>query len=181
MSRKYKFYNKEGLYFVSFATIHWIDVFIRDEYCQILLENLSFCRREKGMEIYCWCIMPSHMHMIFRDKNNDPGKLLGQFKSYTSKRMREAITDNFKESRRKWITDMMKTAGLKNSNVQGMQFWQQHNHPIELWSAHIIDQKVDYIHKNPVKACFVLEPHYWKYSSAVDYSGGKGLLEIDFV
>ena len=32
MSRNYKFNNKEGLYFVSFATINWIDVFVCDEY-----------------------------------------------------------------------------------------------------------------------------------------------------
>ena len=39
MSRKYKFYNKEGMYFVSFATIFWIDVFIREEYFQIMIDR----------------------------------------------------------------------------------------------------------------------------------------------
>jgi hypothetical protein len=45
----------------------------------------------------------------------------------------------------------------------------------------LIDQKVDYIHNNPVIADFVTEAHHWKYSSAIDYSGGKRVLEIDFV
>ncbi len=58
-------------------------------------------------------------------------------------------------------------------------FWQQHNKPIELWSAAVKDQKIDYIHNNPVEAGFVSEPHHWKYSSAIDFSGGKGMLEID--
>lgn len=62
-----------------------------------------------------------------------------------------------------------------------MQFWQQHNKPIELWSAEVIDQQVNYIHNNPVLTGFVIESHHWKYSSAIDYSGGKGMLEIDFV
>lgn len=44
-----------------------------------------------------------------------------------------------------------------------------------------IDQKVDYIHQNPVTSGFVTEDYYWKYSSAIDYSGGKGLLEIDLI
>jgi hypothetical protein len=70
---------------------------------------------------------------------------------------------------------------MKNSNVQHRQFWQQHNKPIELWSPEVIDQKVDYIHQNPVVAGYVLEAEHWKYSSAVDYSGGKGLLEIDYI
>jgi putative transposase len=76
---------------------------------------------------------------------------------------------------------MMQKAGAKNSNVKGTQLWQQHNRPIELWSSDVINQKLDYLHLNPIEAGFVTEPHYWKYSSAIVYSGGKGLLEIDFV
>ena len=41
--------------------------------------------------------------------------------------------------------------------------------------------KLEYIHQNPVVSSFVTEAHHWKYSSAIDYSGGKGVLEIDFV
>ena len=59
MSRKYKFNNKEGLYFVSFATVYWLDVFTRDHYCWSFIESLNYCRRNKGMEIFAWCIMPS--------------------------------------------------------------------------------------------------------------------------
>jgi len=181
MSRKYKFYNKEGLYFVSFATVYWIDVFTRDHYCWSLMESLDFCRNKKGMEIYAWCIMPNHIHLIFRAKNNNPGDLLRDLKTFTSKNIQKLIVDNPQESRKEWLLWMMTKAGTKNSNVKHKQFWQQHNKPIELWSPNVINQKVDYIHFNPVKAGFVTEPHYWKYSSAIDYSGGKGLLEIDYV
>ncbi|MFC5284233.1 transposase, partial [Pedobacter alpinus] len=69
MSRKHKFYDKEGLYFVSFATVYWIDVFVRDQYFEILQTSLAYCSKEKGMELYCWCIMPSHVHLIFRAKD----------------------------------------------------------------------------------------------------------------
>ena len=58
MSRKYKFYNKAGSYFVSFVTVYWIDVFVRVEYFQMMVESLDYCRNNKGMEIYTWCIMP---------------------------------------------------------------------------------------------------------------------------
>ena len=43
MSRNYKFHNPEGVYFVSFAVIGWLDVFTRNEYKDILLESLSYC------------------------------------------------------------------------------------------------------------------------------------------
>ncbi|RKD12903.1 transposase [Pelobium manganitolerans] len=181
MSRKYKFYNKEGLYFVSFATVYWLDVFVRDLYFDRMLESLDYCRKEKGMEIFCWCIMPSHVHLIFRAKDNNPGELLKSLKTFTSKALQASIENNMQESRREWMLWLMQRAGTKNSNVKKRQFWQQHNHPIELWSAEVIDQKVNYIHQNPVVSGFVTEAHHWKYSSAIDYSGGKGVLAIDFV
>jgi len=91
------------------------------------------------------------------------------------------IKDNPQESRKEYLTWMFERAGKKNSNVSNGQFWQQHNQPIELWSPEVIDQKVNYIHNNPVASGFVLEPEHWKYSSAVDYAGGKGLINIDYV
>ena len=68
--------------------------------------------------------------------------------------------------------------GSKNSRNQDFQLWQQHNHPIEISSDYMFDQKVNYIHANPVKAGIVEYPESWKWSSAIDYNGGKGLLDI---
>jgi putative transposase len=45
----------------------------------------------------------------------------------------------------------------------------------------MMDQRLNYIHYNPVEAGFVDEPEKYWYSSAVDYSGGKGLLDILFI
>ncbi|MFP5041934.1 hypothetical protein [Parasediminibacterium sp. JCM 36343] len=50
-----------------------------------------------------------------------------------------------------------------------------------MWSYEVIEQKMNYIHNNPVVSGFVQEPQHWKYSSAIDYAGGKGVLEIDFI
>lgn len=179
MSRKYKFHNPEGIYFVSFATVYWIDVFVREVYFNAILESLEFSRINKGFQLYAYCIMPSHMHMIFSDKNANPGKLLGEFKTFTSKKIHKLIEENPQESRKEWILWMMEKAGKKNSNVKNRQFWQQHNKPIELWSNEVIDQKIDYIHNNPVEAGFVTEPHYWKYNSADNFIGKTGLIELD--
>ena len=103
MSRKYKFNNKEGLFFVSFATVYWLDVFTRDHYCWSFIESLNYCRKNKGMEIYAWCIMPSHVHLIFRAKDNNPGDLLRDLKTYTSKRMQRLIEENLQESRKECL------------------------------------------------------------------------------
>lgn len=76
---------------------------------------------------------------------------------------------------------MFKHAAKKSSKVKDSQFWQHHNKPIELWSPDVIDQKATYIHNNPVVAGFVSEPEHWKYSSAIDYCGGQGLLKIEYL
>lgn len=178
MSRKYKMHNKEGMYFISFATVNWIDVFVRQEYFTIMIDSLNYCIKNKGLVLYAYCIMPSHVHMIFSDNNSNPSILLKEIKSYTSKQLRKAIAENPVESRKDWILAIMTEKGKKNSNVKEYQFWQQHNQPIELYSNHIIDQKIDYIHNNPVKASFVIEPYEWKYSSARDYCGEKGFIEV---
>ena len=181
MSRKYKFHNEQGLYFVSFAVINWIDIFVRELYCGIITDSLNYCIKEKGMELYGWCLMPSHLHLIFHDKNGNPSKLLKEFKTLTSKKLRHAIEQNIQESRREWILKMMKEAGEKNSNVQGYQFWQQHNQPVELWSASVIEEKLNYVHNNPVEAGFVVNALDLKYSSAIDYGGGKGFAHVLFL
>ncbi|MBK8671928.1 MAG: hypothetical protein IPN93_02760 [Bacteroidetes bacterium] len=47
MSRKYKFKDNEKLYFVSFAVVGWIDLFIRNEYKEILVESIKYCQQNK--------------------------------------------------------------------------------------------------------------------------------------
>jgi putative transposase len=181
MSRKYKFLNQEGLYFVSFATVNWIDVFVREEYCAIITDSLNYCSEHLGLQIYCWCIKPSNIHLIFSTKDANPSQVLGRFKEYTAKKLAKAIETNSVESRKEWMLWMMTRAASKNSSVSKLQFWQHHNQPIELWSIAVIEQKVNYIHENPVKAGFVVQADHWKYSSAVDYSGKKGLVKMQLL
>ncbi len=181
MSRNYKFHNKNGLYFVSFATINWIDVFTRQVYFNVLTDSISYCRKEKGIELYCYCFMPSHVHLIFRSTNEDPSGLIRDFKRHTSKKVIEAIQNNPQESRKEWLLWMFERAGKKNATTTKYQFWQQHNKPIELWSEKVIKQKIDYIHKNPVENGFVLNPEDWKYSSARNFQEDHTILQIDTI
>jgi putative transposase len=51
MSRKYKFHNQDKIYFISFATVHWIDVFVREVYNQIIIDSWKHCQEKKGLEI----------------------------------------------------------------------------------------------------------------------------------
>ena len=178
MSRNYKFHNPEGLYFVSFAVVAWLDVFTRNEYKNILLESLSYCQKEKGMEIVAWCIMTNHIHLIFRSvKEEKPQLLLGDFKRFTSKAIVKAIKENPRESRKEFLLNQFKDAANNSSNVNNYQFWRHDNKPIELLSNKVIQEKINYIHQNPVEAGLVFRAENYMYSSAIDYAEGIGLLE----
>ena len=180
MSRKYKFHDNDKLYFISFATVYWIDVFVREEYTMILIDSWKHCQDKKGLEIYGWCIMPSHIHMIIGSKKNKLEDIVRDTKSFTSTTMKSSITEHPQESRKEWMLWLMQRAGKKNGNNNDWQFWQQHNKPLEITSQEMFDKTLEYIHQNPVQAGFVTRPEDWKYSSARDFFGIKGLVQLSY-
>ncbi len=181
MSRKYKFGDSGNLYFISFAVVYWIDVFVREEYKKILLESWEYCQKEKDLEVYGWCIMPSHVHMIIGSRGRQMDKIVGEMKSFTSRSLRKSIEAHTGESRKEWMLWMMKRAGMKNSNNSDWQFWQQHNKPIEILNGEMFYQKLEYIHNNPVAAGFVEKGGEWLYSSAKDFYSGRGFIELSYI
>jgi putative transposase len=181
MSRKYKFGDNDKLYFISFAVVYWIDLFIRKEYKDILPESWKYCQEGKDLEIYSWCIMSSHVHMIVGTKGRPLDKVIGEMKSFTSRSLRKAIENHGRESRKEWMLWMMQRAGLKNGNNKDWQLWQQHNQPIELITIEMFYQKLQYIHYNPVEAGFVEHEEDYLYSSARDFHNKKGLIELSYV
>jgi hypothetical protein len=161
------------LYFVTFTVIHWLDVFIRQEYCDISLNSPSLLPEAKRVRAVCLCvIMSSHVHLII-GKHGD-GKLEGvirDIKKFTSVKIIESIKSNSHESRKELLLWLFERAGKKNKQNTHYQFWQHDSHPIELFSNELIDQKLDYIHHNPVTAGIVLSPEHYVYSSAMNYAG----------
>jgi putative transposase len=168
MSRKYKFHDQEQLYFVSFATVYWIDALTRNEYKDIIIDSLKYCIEEKDLDLYAWVIMrsaaqPNHGHLIIGTRGEPLQNIMRHLKKFTSKKIVESIRNNPQESRPEWMIWMFERAGKKNSNNEVIQFWQQHNQPIELTTVTMIRQKLEraanrYLHQNPVIAGFVRQP-----------------------
>ena len=146
--------------------------------CTIILDSLKFCQDNKGLEIYSWCIMSSHVHLIISSHGDNLEDIMRDLKSHTSRELKKAIKENPAESRKDWMLWMMERAGKKNGNNANFQLWQQDNHPIGLNNNQMIEQKMEYIHANPVKAGIVWKPEDYRFSSATDYAGGKGLIDI---
>lgn len=176
MSRKYKFRDDDKLYFVTFTVTNWIDLFIRNEYKDIVLASIRYCQQNKDLDIHAWCIMTSHIHLIVGTRGNPLSDIMRDLKRHSSETLHKTIAKSSTESRREWLLWMMERAGQKHNDK--FQLWQPESHPIELTTAEIANQKLEYIHYNPVETGFVTKEEDWLYSSAIDYNGGKGLLEI---
>lgn len=174
MSDKYKT-EKDKLYYVTLTVVGWIDIFTRKEYVYDLIKNIKYCQENKGLEVYAYVIMSNHLHMIARAKDEKLNLLLGNLKSFTAKQFIKQIEENAQESRKEWLLHMFKFYGRGNSQNEEYQFWQNGNHPIELWSAEIIKQKINYLHNNPVKQGIVAKPEDYLYSSANEFSEIKVL------
>ena len=176
----YKIRNKEGIHFITFAVVNWVDVFSRKEYKDIVVDSIKYCQANKGLVLHCWCLMSNHIHLVVSAKEQNTSDILRDFKKFTSKQIIQAIKEHPQESRREWILNIFEIAGEQNSRNKTYQFWQQDNQPKELFSYDFALQKLAYIHNNPVTAGIVNKAEEYVYSSARDYyRTGKGLIEVD--
>jgi len=179
MSEKYKFHNGDGIYFITPTIVEWIDLFTRKEYCELILDSLKFCQQKKGLVIHAWCIMPSHLHLIVSKQGDETlSGIIRDFKKFASKAIIQEI-NSINESRRPWLLKEFKIAGTHIKRIKKYKVWQDGNHPVELDTNKMLDQRLDYLHNNPVEQGIVFRAEDYCYSSAVDYIGETGLLKIE--
>ncbi len=171
--------SQDYAYFLTLTVVDWVDVFTRPEYKYIILDSIKYCQNKKGLEIYAWCLMTNHLHFIAGAKEGyNLSEILRDFKKFTSKSIVQAISENPIESRKKWLLNRFEFAGRYDKKITNFKFWQDGNEAKEIHTTEFLEQKLKYIHENPVKAEIVLHPEDYLYSSAKDYAGQKGLLDI---
>ncbi len=182
MDQGYKIRNKDGIYYITFAVVEWVDASTRKEYVEIVIESLKYCQNEKGLILYAWCLMSNHLHLIIAAREGyNLSDILRDFKKFTSGKIIKAIEENKQESRRNWMLWIFKSAGKRNKKNKNYQFWRQNNQPKELVTNHFMQEKLEYIHNNPVQNGIVSKPEDYNYSSAQNYCGELGLIEVEFI
>ena len=178
----YKIRNQNAVHFITFAVVEWVDVFTRQQYRDIFLEKVRATQKDSGLLLHSWVLMFNHFHGIMSARQSfELSKILGELKRSSSIEIMKSIELSETESRREWMLEIFDRAGSANSRNSKRQFWQQDNRPKECFSREFTEQKINYIHQNPVRAGIVDTPEYYLYSSARDYAGQRGLLHIDFL
>lgn len=180
-SENYKVRDHNAIYFLTFTVTDWIDIFTRLNYRNIVVGSLDFCVRNKGLRIFAWCLMTNHIHIVcsvelpFRMSD-----FIRDFKQFTAKSLIKEIQTK-PESRRDWILYSFEFAGKYDNRVKKYRFWQDKSHPIELHNSAMINERINYIHNNPVKTGLVAEPEDYLYSSARNYAGLSSVLDVELI
>jgi putative transposase len=178
MSEKYKIHEEEKAYFLTMTVVNWIDVFTRKNHKLAIVDSLKYCQENKGLNIFGWCLMQSHLHLIASSSGKPTmSEILRDFKKFTSKKIVKQIIEE-PESRRKWLLNDFEYAGRYLQRIENYKFWQDGSHAILIDSPEFFYQKLEYIHRNPVEELIVEYPEEYLFSSARNYADRPALLEI---
>jgi REP element-mobilizing transposase RayT len=177
MSTGYQINEQDGLYFVTFQIVKWIDIFTRKIYRDIVIESLRFCQANKQLEIYAFVIMSNHIHLLLRSDKADLSNTIKEFKSFTARQILETIQTE-PESRRDWMLNLFEFSAKQHKRNEKHQVWTHENHAEIVFSNKFMDSKIRYIHENPVRAGIVAREEDYLYSSARSYAGLGGVLDV---
>ena len=153
---------------------------MRKEHKNIICDSLNYCVEHKGLEIFAYVIMSSHIHLACRAKYGGLSEIIRDFKKYTSSRLITAY-QSYGESRIDRLLDVFQIGDKRQTKKSNHQVWQYNNHAIELYSGKFTLSKINYIHNNPVEAGLVSRPEHYEYSSARDYAGQPGLVKVSLL
>ncbi|HBX51295.1 MAG TPA: hypothetical protein DEH02_09550 [Bacteroidales bacterium] len=81
MSEHYKIHDPDKPYFITFATVKWISIFNDKKYADVLIDSLRFCQHNKGLLLFAYCIMPSHIHLITKAEQNNLSCIIRDLKN----------------------------------------------------------------------------------------------------
>lgn len=174
MSRsRYVIQEADKPHFLTCTVVEWLPVFTRPDAVQIILDSWVHQREHDGLKLFGYVILENHLHFVAQAPRLD--KCLSSFKSYTAARLIELLEARKAEQ----LLARLRFAKRAHKHDREYQFWQEGSHAEMIFSEAVMRQKLDYIHQNPVKRGYVELPEHWRYSSARNYLGQPGLIEID--
>lgn len=178
MSDKYKIRDNDKAFFITMTVVGWVDVFTRKEQKLEIINSIKYCQEKKGLIVFAYCLMPSHLHMICKaDDGFQLSDILRDFKTYTSKRIIQLIKDE-PESRREWLLEYFSKACIHLKRDRKFKVWQDGNQAKEIFSNKFLYEKLNYIHQNPVQDLIVEKPEDYLFSSARNYAELDNYMDV---
>jgi REP element-mobilizing transposase RayT len=150
--------------FFTATIINWNKLLNPDKYKTIITDSLKFLVENKRIRVYAFVIMPNHIHLLW--KILEPNLLKDvqrDFLKYTSQMIKTDLEKNHKN-----VLQMFKS----ERKDRKYQFWQDNSFNKLMYNQKVIEQKIDYIHNNPITDKWKLADvsENYKYSSASFYS-----------
>ena len=160
-------------HFLTCTVVEWLPVFSRPEVVNILLNSWKYQREHEGLRLYGYVIMENHLHFIAQADQLD--RCLASFKSFTGR----SIIRSLQEKQHESLLTRLRSAKQPHKSDREYQFWQEGSHAELILSDEMMREKLEYLHANPVKRGYVDRAEQWRYSSARNYAGETGMIEID--
>jgi REP element-mobilizing transposase RayT len=165
MRSRYRVHHPDGAHFVTCTIVEWLPVFTSSPCCDIVVKSLEHCREHKGLRIYAWVILDTHCHAILAAP--DLAAVLRDLKSFTARE----IIGQLRAEGREWLLNQLRHyRDAQKPNTY--QVWQEGSHPQAIMDDRTMEQKLEYLHNNPVKRGWITAPEHWCYSSAHEWLGG---------
>ena len=166
MRSRYTIREKDQAHFVTATIVEWLPVFTTAGCCNILVESLLHCRQHKALRIHAWVILDNHFHAIL--SGPDLADTLRDLKRFTAR----SLLSQLQIEKREWLLNQLAFYRAKHKSDSDHQVWQEGSHPQAISTDAVMEQKLDYLHHNPVRRGFVAAPEHWSYSSAHEWLVG---------
>ena len=115
--------KKNSSYYLTLTVVDWIDIFTRKNHKKAIIDSLQYCIKNKGLNVYAFCLMTNHLHLIVNcDEPFELKDTIRDFKRHTVKQVLFQIR-NETESRRKWILNLLESNGAKYKANEKIKFW----------------------------------------------------------
>ncbi len=169
---RFRITNPKYPHYITCTFVEWFPLFSKQSIATICLNSLNYLHENEKLSIYGWVFMENHAHFILRSP--DISHAIWQFKSFTGR----SIIDTLKQDNQRRILTDLHEAKLPGKHSQTYQVWKEGSHPFMIYSRKMMNQKLEYIHNNPVKRGYVDKGEEWRYSSKRCYLGKDGLLPV---
>lgn len=169
---RYRIFERDYPHFMTWTIVGWIPVFTRREAVEIIFDSWRYLQLNCQFQLFGYVILENHLHLIASAPSLS--KVVKDSKSFTARQ----IIDLLDRRAATVLLKQLRFEKLAHKVQSDYQVWQEGSHPEQIQNDEMMWQKLEYMHNNPLERGYVDDPLHWRYSSARNYAGQPGLIEV---